>query len=115
VAANSAARGVPYALAKVVDALLDNADLIELPPVIEKQLISVLSAFANSTNGNGSVPQAMQKLLINFLGPLVDGARPVVIPTGNVGLVVPVALQKLIKAAHNATAAAAAASKSALG
>jgi hypothetical protein len=98
---------VPYALAKVVDALLDNADLVELPPAIEKQLIAVLSAVANSTDGGGSVPQAMQKLLTNFLGPLVDGARPVVIPTGNVGLVVPVALQKLIKAAANSTKTAA--------
>jgi hypothetical protein len=88
--------------------LLDNADLVELPPAIEKQLIAVLSAVANSTDGSGSVPQAMQKLLTNFLGLLVDGARPVVIPTGNVGLVVPVALQKLIKAAANSTKTAAA-------
>jgi hypothetical protein len=106
---------VPFALSKVVDALLDNADLIELPPVIEKQLIAVLSAVANSTHGSGSMPEAMQKLLTNFLGPLVDGSKPVVIPSGNVGLVVPVALQKLIKGAVNKTGTAAAASKSVVG
>jgi hypothetical protein len=95
-----------------VDALLDNADLIELPPAIEKQLIAVPSAVSNSMHGSGSMPEAMQKLLTNFLGPLVDGSKPVVIPTGNVGLVVPVALQKLIKGAVNKTGTAATASKS---
>jgi hypothetical protein len=94
------AAGVLPSLAPAIDALLTNADLIELPPALEKRLEAALQDSATRSAGSerATVPASLQQTLTAFLRPLLDGSRTVVIPTSNVGLVLPVSLQKAIMA-----------------
>jgi hypothetical protein len=79
----------------MVNALLNKADLIELPRALEDQLVEALKIPA-AGQGSVQIPEKVKEALSKFLKPLVDMTAPVVVPAGHTGLVIPVELQKII-------------------
>jgi hypothetical protein len=83
----------------MVDALLSNATLVELPKDLEARLVTAVSAAA-AGKSKQTIPADIQREMTAWLKPQVDGKTPIVVPAGHTGLVIPVALQKAILTAR---------------